>query len=329
MQKTNPSRPLALVTGASGFVGRHLLHELQQTTTWDLMSLTRRMSQAIPGVRNVVCDLLDADLLQRTLEHHQPTHIIHLAAQSYVPSSLNDPRTTLRTNVEGLLNLLESARTLTTDPLVLVVGSAEQYGLVEPGSLPITESTPFRPASPYAVSKITQDMLALQYWLTWGLRTIRVRPFNHVGPGQSDRFMLASFARQVAEVEYGVADPVILTGNLEARRDLLDVRDVVRAYRLLLEHGTPGEVYNLASGVARRIGDLLDALIGLSRVTLDVRQDPARMRPADIPELRGDATRLRNAVGWKPEIPISQTVIDTLDWWRVQVQGNGGVNSRP
>jgi GDP-4-dehydro-6-deoxy-D-mannose reductase len=202
---------------------------------------------------------------------------------------------------------------------VIVVCSAEEYGYVDPDDVPVNEKQPFRPGNPYAVSKIAQDMLAYQYALAWDMRIVRLRPFNHFGPGQSDRFVLSSFARQIAEAEAGRIEPVVLTGNLDARRDFLDVRDVARAYRLAADHGESGGVYNIATGRAWQIGALLRQLLDMARVRLDVRHDPARMRPSDVPILSGDATRFSQLTGWRPEIPISQSLADMLDDWRRRI----------
>ncbi|HEX5167320.1 MAG TPA: GDP-mannose 4,6-dehydratase, partial [Thermomicrobiales bacterium] len=242
--------------------------------------------------------------------------IFHLAAQSYVPQAFAAPSDTISNNVTAQINLLEGCRAAGLDPTILIVGSSEEYGQIAPEDVPLTEDQPFRPVNPYAVSKIAQDMLGLQYALSFGMRIVRVRPFNHFGPGQSDRFVLATFARQVAEAELGRIEPVVLTGNLDARRDFLDVRDVVRAYRMLIEFGTPGEVYNIASGVAHRVGDLLDRLIDQATIAVDVRLDPARTRPSDTPIVAGDAGKLRSATGWEPLYSTDQSLRDTLDYWR-------------
>ncbi len=306
----------ALVTGALGFAGRHLLAELEGQTDWDLVGLARGHGSPIGRERILTCDLLDATLVSRVIAHHRPDIIFHLAAQSYVPQAIAAPAETIHNNVAGQVNLLEACRAASLDPTILIVGSSEEYGFVDPEDGPIREDQPFRPLNPYAVSKIAQDMLGLQYALSYGMQIIRVRPFNHFGPGQSDRFVLSTFARQIAEAERELIEPVVLTGNLDARRDFLDVRDVARAYCMLVESGEPGEVYNVASGVAHRIGDLLDRLIALATLKIDVRPDPARMRPSDIPVVIGDASRLRDATGWEPLFSADQSLIDTLNAWR-------------
>lgn len=306
----------AIITGASGFVGRHLVAELERETDWRIVGLGRRALSLGSRTRVLSCDLLDVDLVRRTIESIAPDFVFHLASQSYVPQALAAPGETLVNNLLGQLSVLEAIRSAGLSTGVVSVCSAEEYGFVAPDEVPITEAQPFRPGNPYAVSKIAQDMLAYQYALSYEMRIVRLRPFSHVGPGQSDRFVLSSFARQIAEAELGRIEPVILTGNLDAIRDFLDVRDVVRAYRLIASDIVPGEVFNLASGVGHRIGDLLDRLIGLADVHLTVRQDPARLRPSDVPVLIGDASMLRTRTGWMPTVPIEMTLADILDDWR-------------
>ncbi|MEX1158998.1 MAG: GDP-mannose 4,6-dehydratase [Thermomicrobiales bacterium] len=306
----------ALVTGALGFAGLHMLAELEQQTDWELIGLARRHGPT-PGRSSLLtCDLRDSALVSRVIERHRPDIIVHLAAQSYVPQAIAAPAETISNNVVGQVNVLEACRSAGLDPTILIVGSSEEYGQIKEDELPVAEDQPFRPVNPYAVSKIAQDMLGLQYAISYGMRIVRVRPFNHFGPGQSDRFVLSAFARQVAEAELGRIEPVVLTGNLDARRDFLDVRDVVRAYRLLAGSGVTGEVYNVASGVTHRIGDLLDRLIAHATISIEVRHDPARTRPSDMPIVVGDASRLRAATGWQPIFDVDQSLRDTLDYWR-------------
>lgn len=312
-------RDVALVTGATGFAGTHLMRELERTTSWDLVGLSQRARPITGRATLLTCDLLDAELVHRVFERWRPTIVVHLAAQTYVPKSFASPATTLTNNILAQLHVLEACRALDQSPLVLVVGSSEEYGHVSPDELPITERQPFRPGNPYAVSKVTQDMLGLQYFLAHGLRIVRVRPFNHCGPGQSDRFVLANFARQVVEAELERIEPVILTGDLSAERDFLDVRDVARAYRLAIEHGVPGEVYNIASGRSYAIGTLLDKLIALGRASVTVRTDPTRLRPSDTPRVVGDASAFRLATGWEPAISIDQSLRDIVADWRARL----------
>lgn len=305
-----------LITGATGFVGRHLIAELEDQTNWELIGLGRSLSPVGGRARMLACDLMDAELVLRVIERYRPGFIVHLAAQSYVPQAFANPAATLTNNVVGQLNLLEGCRSARLSPIILIVGSAEEYGAIGNTEISIRESQTFRPTNPYAVSKISQDMLGLQYQLSYGMHIVRVRPFNHFGPGQSERFVLSGFARQIAQAELGLVEPVVLTGNLNARRDFLDVRDVVRAYRLALERQIVPDAYNIARGEAFRIGDLLSHLVALSETAIETRVDPARMRPSDTPYLVGDASKFQAATGWRPRISIDQTLSDTLSYWR-------------
>jgi GDP-4-dehydro-6-deoxy-D-mannose reductase len=260
----------------------------------------------------------------RAVREVAPTHVFHLAAQSSVAASFEDAGGTLTNNLAAQANLLDACRALPEPPRILVVGSAEEYGLVRPEETPLTEAQPFRPTSPYAVSKVAQDLLGWQYFHSYGLPVVRVRPFNHAGPGQSDQFAIAAFARQIAEIEAGRRAPVVRVGNLDARRDFLDVRDVARAHVLALTRGTPGAVYNVGSGVAVRIGDALDALLRLAWAPVKVEPDPARLRPSDVPLLVADTRALGAATGWRPEIAFAETLAATLAWWRLRVASREG-----
>jgi GDP-4-dehydro-6-deoxy-D-mannose reductase len=261
-------------------------------------------------------DLRDADATRALLAQSPPDYIIHLAAQSHVPTSYQDPWGTLDNNIRGQLNLLEGCKALHLVPRTLVIGSGEEYGRASAAELPLTENHPLRPENPYSVSKVAQDVMGYQYFISFGLPVIRVRPFNHVGPGQSARFVLPAFASQVAGIEAGKQVPVMRVGNLEPARDFTDVRDVVRAYHLALTRGTPGEVYNVASGTPRTIQSLVDQLIALATVPIRVEIDPERYRPADVPVFYGSAAKLKQDTGWEPGIPFEQTVQDVLDEWR-------------
>ena len=307
---------VALVTGAAGFAGRHLVEHLESTTSWEIVGLARSPTSVGTRARSVSCDLRDRNLTHRVLERYRPDVIFHLAAQSYVPKAVADPASTLMNNILGQVNIFESALSIGIQPRILVVSSSEIYGAVTEADLPVDEDAPLRPANPYAVSKVAQDLLAYQFAESAGMDIVRVRPFNHTGPGQSDRFVVSGFARQIAQAEMGRVEPSILVGNLEAERDFLDVRDVASAYLLAIQHGETGGVYNLSSGIPRRIGDLLDTLISYSSVCLSVRPDPARMRPADVKTVYGDSSRLRDATGWRPQVAMEQTLFDTLEYWR-------------
>ncbi|HET7294747.1 MAG TPA: GDP-mannose 4,6-dehydratase [Vicinamibacteria bacterium] len=317
-----------LVTGARGFVGAHLVAHLDAGRAGEIFGLVRPGSRgSAAGFEPVTADVLDAPALARVVAELRPDRIVHLAAQSSARESWRDPEGTLRTNLFGLLHLLEAVRLAGLGPRVLVVGSAEEYGAAPGTAEPLTEDTPLRPASPYAVSKVAQGHLALQYALAHGLHVVRTRTFNHTGPGRGAGFAESSFARQIAEIETGRRPPQIAVGNLDAVRDFTDVRDVVRAYAALLEAGQPGEVYNVASGQGYRIGDVLERLLRLSSARIEVVRDPALLRPVDVPYLVGDATRLRRATGWEPEIPLDRTLGDLLGAWRERVAAEERVPS--
>lgn len=310
----------ALITGAAGFVGRHLTALLAQNGDSELFGIESRPGTSIPHLRMVTCDLRDDLLTRSVIRDYHPDYIFHLAAQANVPIAVASPSGTLINNAVAQINVLEACRAASLDPVILVVSSAEVYGAAAPEDLPLTEQQPFRPANPYAVSKVTQDMLGLQYYLSYGMRIIRVRPFNHIGPGQSDHFVVSSFARQIAEIEAGLADPVVRVGNLAAQRDFLDVRDVVRSYELVAQPEFAGDVFNVASGIPRSIRSILDQLVALSTAGITVQEDPARLRPSDVPVLIGDASKLTSRTGWQPRVAIEQSLADTLDFWRERVQ---------
>jgi GDP-4-dehydro-6-deoxy-D-mannose reductase len=248
----------------------------------------------------------------------QPDYIFHLAAQSFVPSSFADPWDTLENNIRSQLNLLEAGRQSGRQIRFLVVGSNEEYGAPAAGELPQTEQSPLRPSNPYAVSKVGQDFLGLQYYLAYGVPVVRVRPYNHTGPKQSTRFVVPAFASQIARIEAGLQEPLMRVGNLDASRDFLDVRDIVRAYHLAVTDGEPGEVYNLASGRPQSIRALLETLLSYSEASIRVERDPARYRPVDVSVVYGSAKKFHRRTGWEPRIPFEQTLRDTLAYWREQ-----------
>jgi len=311
-----------LITGVAGFVGRHLADQLLadgQDEVWGLARSSTGASGLDARVRLVEADLCDRDAVDRALDAARPDAIYHLASQASVAKSLHDPLPTIVNNVVGQVNLLEAVAERTPIARVLIVGSNEEYGLTQPDELPLEESRELRPISPYAVSKVTQDMLGHQYFATKGLHIIRVRPFTHTGPRQASLFVTPSFAHQLAEMEAGLHEPTMRVGFLDGQRDFTDVRDVARGYRLLVERGVPGEVYNLGSGVPRSVRSILDALIGMSSVAPRVDVDPALIRPLEVPIQYADCAKIRAATGWAPEIPFEQTLADILDDWRARV----------
>jgi GDP-4-dehydro-6-deoxy-D-mannose reductase len=321
-----------LVTGAGGFVGGHLvgfLHAEHPEVEVYGVSLPPGSvpGRAAPGARMIEADLTDPAAARAVVEAVRPDRILHLAGQSSVQLSWLDPGGTLRANVLGIVHLLDAVRAQRLKPPVLVVGSAEEYGPVRPDEMPIREETPLRPASPYAVSKVAQAALALLYGPAGGLRVVLTRTFHHTGPGRGEAFAESSFARQIAEIEAGRRKGVLEVGNLEAVRDFADVRDVVRAYWMLLEKGEGGRAYNVCTGRGRRIRELLDILLAASVARVEVRTDPERLRPSDVPAQVGDPSRLRAATGWEPRIPLERSLGDLLDDWRARVAASAARSS--
>ena len=314
-----------LITGAGGFVGGHLARYLAATTSYaDIHGTTLPDSVTeLPGITLHPLQLKDLDQTCALIERVRPDHIYHLAAQAFVPRSFEDPWETLENNILAQLNIILACLRVGIRPRMLVVSSAEIYGPVAADDLPISEDTKLRPSSPYSVSKIAQDMLALQYATSHNLPIMRARPFNHFGPGQGASFVTPALALQIARIEAGLQPPVIQVGDLSARRDFTDVRDVVRAYRLIVEAGTPGAVYNVATGVAHSVRELLDGLLSHSTVPVETIVDPDRLRPVTIPILQGDSSRLRQSTGWQPEIPFEQSLADILNDCRHRVTSQG------
>ena len=311
-----------LITGITGFVGSHMAEyalthgaEVFGSSRW--RSRTENIEHLRSQIKLIECDLRDLASVRGLLETAEPTHVVHLAAQSFVGASWQTPAETLSTNIISQVNLLEGIRRFTIAPRVLVVGSSEEYGLVCPDELPIRETNPLRPLSPYAVSKVAQDMMGYQYFMSYGLPIIRTRAFNHEGPRRGEVFVTSNFAKQVAEIEAGLQEPMMSVGDLTPRRDFSDVRDIVRGYWLLLERGEPGEVYNLCSGRSWAIQQVLEFLLDQSRVkSIAVETDPARLRPSDVMILEGDPSKIRKATGWEVEIPFERTLKDLLAYWR-------------
>lgn len=313
-----------LITGIGGFVGGHLAQHLRAVSPGSIIHGTVLFrGQAAPDASVIYheLDLKDARAVSQLIADVRPDHVYHLAAQASPRRSFAEPWETLENNIRAQLNLIQACLALSPLPRLLIVSSAEIYGPVQPEQLPIDETTPFRPISPYGVSKVAQDMLGLQYYLSHGLPVIRARPFNHFGPGQSEGFVAPDFAIQIARIEAGQQEPIIRVGNLSAQRDFTDVRDVVRAYRLLMEHGAAGEAYNIASGCSYSIQQLLDILLQHSSAVIEVQPDPNRLLPIDVPIIRGDARRLRAVTGWEPTIRFEDTLLDILNDCRARVGG--------
>ena len=314
----------ALITGITGFVGSHLAELLLGTGVWEVYGTVRWRSKReniehLSGIKLVECELRDLVSVEKTIFQVQPDYIFHLAAQSFVPTSWNAPSDTLSNNILGQLNILEAVRRAEIQPKILVACSSEEYGLVMPSETPITEDNPLRPLSPYGVSKVAQDLLGYQYFKSYGMQIVRTRAFNHTGPRRGHVFVCSDFAKQIVEIEKGLCPPVIFTGNLSAQRDFTDVRDMVKGYLMALDHGEPGEVYQLCSGKALAISELLSMLLSMTNVAIEIRQDPARLRPSDVPILLGSYAKFNKQTGWKPQIPLEQTMADLLNYWRARI----------
>lgn len=314
-----PSR--ILLTGYTGFVGSYLVEQCRQrypqAALFGLVGHEPRLAQ--DTVQQLVADISLREEVQQVIAQARPDLVFHLAAQSSVALSWQDPLGTLKVNAEGTVHLLDAIRSEHLTPRIVLVGSGEQYGLIRPEDNPIREECPFRPANPYAVSKATQDLYGHQYFAAYGLPILRARPFNHFGPRQLPTFVLASFAQQIARIEAGLAEPQLRVGNVSVLRDFLPVEDVVQAYLALAEHGQPGEAYNIGSGQARSIQSLLDLLLSFTDVAVQVSVDPARMRPVDVPLQEADTSRLRAQTGWEPTVPLEVALQRTLAYWRTVV----------
>lgn len=313
-----------LLTGIAGFAGSHLAEYLVRHTDAEVHGVIHRHDRRIQHLQSKLRlhrgDLRNALWVSQLVETVQPDAVLHLAAWSDVAGSWEQPWTTYELNIQSQLNLLEALRCKAPACRTLIVSSNEIYGLVQPHELPIDEETPFRPNSPYGVSKLTQDIMGLQYWNSYRLPVIRARSFNHIGPDQSDAFAASAFARQIAEIEIGLRPPVVQVGNLDAQRDFTDVRDVVRAYWLLIHHGEAGVAYNIGSGVARPVRWLLDTLIALSPANIAVQIDQSRLRPSDVPVSVCDSRRLLAATGWQPQIDLHASLRDMLANWRERLR---------
>ena len=314
----------ALVTGIAGFAGSHLAEDLysQKFTVFGFFlsnHLLLNLSHLKDKINLIECDLLDSKKVEKSVKLINPDYVFHLAAFSSPKDSFKNPKETLKNNIFGQINLLEALAKIKSNAKILIVGSADEYGQVDSKYLPIKEKTPLSPISPYAVSKVAQDMLGLQFFLHYGLQIVRVRPFNHIGPRQSLSFVVPSFAAQIAELEKK-GGGIIKVGNLENSRDFTDVRDMVRAYWLALEKGKYGEVYNVGLGKALKIADILKMMIGLSKVKIIVKKDTKRIPPQDIETIYCNYSKFKKTTGWQPQIPIIQTLADTIEYERAKLK---------
>jgi GDP-4-dehydro-6-deoxy-D-mannose reductase len=319
----------AFITGTGGFVGKHLVKHLLRHEDIEVFGTTffpveRFVDLSEAGARLYQVNLTDREKIEALLDEVRPDHIYHLAAQSFVPESFDNPWDTLSNNIQSQLNILLSMIKLNLDARILIVSSAEIYGAVSPDDIPISEQQPLRPQSPYSVSKLTQDMMGLQYHLSHNVDAIRVRPFNQIGPGQSDRFAAPAFASQIAAIEAGKQEPILRVGDLSARRDFTDVRDMVCAYEQVMRKGEPGSVYNIGSGQAHSIQELVDTLLYQTEAPIIVEKDPDRVRPVEIPIFVCDPRKIQSTTGWEPTYTFEQTLIDVLDEWRRRLSDTTG-----
>ena len=304
-----------LVIGAGGFVGHYLLDELAKVPQ---LYATKLPGETLLGTNAEIRDLdiTNTEAVFSLFEEIRPDCVYHLAAQSSAALSWKKPQLTLNINVIGALNVLEAIRALDLKTRVLLIGSGEEYGNILPQEIPIKESTPVRPANPYAVSKLAQNLLGGLYAKAYQMDILSVRAFNHIGPGQAPAFVASDFCRQVARIEKGRQEAVISVGNLSAIRDFTDARDVVRAYSLLMEKGVSGKTYNVGGGTVCTIQELLNRILKLSKVSIRVEIDGARLRPIDTPEISADISELKKDTGWMPVRTLDETLNDTLNDWR-------------
>ncbi len=314
-----------LITGITGFVGSHLAEFLLKKGGYEIYGLKRWRSplnniQEIKDQVNLVDgDLRDGKSMSRIISDISPDRIFHLAAQSYVPTSFTAPTDTIETNVNGTINLLEAVMAAKINPKIHICSSSEVYGQVTEDELPIKETNAFRPQSPYAVSKVGEDLISFQYFKSYGLQTIMSRAFTHTGPRRGSVFVVSAFAKQIAEIEAGKKEPILNVGNLESVRTFLDVRDIVGAYDLLIEKCEPGQAYNIGGNASMKIGEMLDKLLQMSDKQIEVRVDPKLLRSSDVTLQIPDVSKFKQATGWEPKIPFEKTLKDTLDYWRENI----------
>lgn len=310
----------ALIIGAAGFVGNYLIDHIQKNCIWSIV-VTKMAQENMASEGIDVCDLdiLNKDSVTELLQQVRPDYIFHLAAQSSVALSWKNPDLTMDVNIKGTLHVLDAIRTLDYKPRVLLIGSGEEYGHVKVDEVPIMEDNVLRPGNLYAASKACQNMIGQIYTKAYDMDIMSVRAFNHVGPNQAPMFVVSDFCKQVAEIEAGLNEPVMKVGNLSAKRDFTDVRDVVRAYVMLMEFGKAGETYNVGSGKAVAISEILEKITAMSEVKIDVQIDEKRLRPVDVPIIEADISKITNCCGWKREIALETTLEETLNYWRSKV----------
>lgn len=308
----------ALIVGAAGFVGSYLIQHLTTTYDWEIHA-TKLPNEnlSVSDIHVHDLNILNIDEIRELFTKLKPDYIFHLAAQSSVALSWNNPQITVDINIKGTLNILDTIRSLDGySPRILLIGSGEEYGYILPDETPVNERVTPRPGNIYAATKACQNMFGNIYYRAYGMQLIMVRAFNHIGPNQTSVFVASDFCKQVAEIEAGKKKPILHVGNLSAKRDFTDVRDVVRAYGILIQHGKAGETYNIGSGHAISIQELLNIILSLSTAKILVSTDPARLRPSDIPVIEADITKLQDSINWHPEISLKQTLLETLNYWR-------------
>ncbi|MDD5292602.1 MAG: GDP-mannose 4,6-dehydratase [Candidatus Omnitrophica bacterium] len=314
-----------IITGIAGFVGSHLAEFLLNKKGIKVFGIDRWLSRLDninhikDKVRLIECDLTDPFSTNSEIEKIKPDLIFHLAAQSFVPTSWSAPHDTLTTNIIGQLNIFEAVRKLNLKTKIQIACSSEEYGLVYKNEVPIKETNPLRPLSPYAVSKVAQDLLGYQYHQSYNLFVVRTRGFNHTGPRRGENFVSSNFAKQIALIEKGQQKPVIEVGNLNAIRDFTDVRDMIKGYWLALQKGKAGEVYNISSGRGVTIKKVVQILLSFTDMDISVKKNANRLRPSDVEILIGDSSKFRKQTGWKPQIPLEKTLLDLLNYWRERV----------
>lgn len=314
-----------LITGITGFAGSFLAEHLLERGGFEIAgtylssSSLSSVSLIKDKINSIQIDLNNESSVNDVVSKQSPEYIFHLAALTSPSESFENPSDFIINNIRAQINLLEAVRHTKLSPRILIVSSAEVYGNVSSRDLPIDEETSLAPVNPYAVSKIAQDFLGLQYFLSYKMQIVRVRPFNHIGPRQSPSFVVSSFAKKIAEIEKGKIEPVLKVGNLSAKRDFTDVRDIVRGYVSLLETADAGDVYNIGSGKSYPISEILNKLLSLSDKKIKVEVDEKLIRPIDVPELVCDNSKILKKTGWKPSAPIENTLKDTLDYWRALI----------
>ncbi|MBQ6697292.1 MAG: GDP-mannose 4,6-dehydratase [Lachnospiraceae bacterium] len=308
-----------LVIGAAGFVGNYLIEEMCANGMEAYATKLPYEKLENPKAKVYDLDIMDKDAIVALLFEARPDYIFHLAAQSSVGLAWKNPGLTIDVNIKGSINVMDAVRELFYKPRVLLIGSGEEYGHIQPDETPIKENNLLRPGNIYAATKACQNMIGSIYSKAYDLELMMVRAFNHIGPGQAPMFVVSDFCKQVAEIEKGLKEPVMKVGNLAARRDFTDVRDVVKAYVKLVGAGMPGETYNVGSGDAKEIREILDLIISMSSADIKVEIDPNKIRPVDVPIIEADIHKIHELTGWEPQIPLEQTIQETLDYWRMHV----------